>query len=106
MLDFNKSDVGFLQVGCRILVGRMAYFYKSDVGCRMVPIRNPLKINGTPCFEIIENFSTTSVIFRLMRDHVKQPFPRDLKSRQIFNWFFFSFFPATGSRIDHWIQIP
>ena len=37
MLDFNKSDVGFLQVGCQILAGRMANFYKSDVECRMAP---------------------------------------------------------------------
>ena len=39
MSDFNKSDVGFLQVGCRILAGRMAYFYKSDVGCRILTSR-------------------------------------------------------------------
>ena len=32
MLDFNKSDVGFLQVGCRIFTSRMSDFYKSDVG--------------------------------------------------------------------------
>ena len=39
MLDFNKSDVGFLQAGCRILAGRMVYFYKSDVGCRILTSR-------------------------------------------------------------------
>ena len=40
MSDFNNSDVGFLQVGCR-----MSDFNKSDVecrifkvGCRMAPI--------------------------------------------------------------------
>ena len=45
MSDFYKSDVGFLQVGCRILTSRMSDFYKSDVecrsfkvGCRMAPI--------------------------------------------------------------------
>ena len=40
MSDFYKSDVGFLQVGCRILTSRMSDFYKSavgflHVGCRM-----------------------------------------------------------------------
>ena len=30
MSDFNKSNVGFQQVGCRILTSRM-----SDVGCRI-----------------------------------------------------------------------
>ena len=43
--DFCTPDVGFLQVGCRILKSRMSDFYKSDVecrifkvGCRMAPI--------------------------------------------------------------------
>ena len=55
MSDFNKSNVGFQQVGCRILTSRMSdvgcriltsrmsHFYKLDVGflqvgCRMAPI--------------------------------------------------------------------
>ena len=32
MSDFYKSDVGFLQVGCRISTSRMSDFYESDVG--------------------------------------------------------------------------
>ena len=45
MSDFYKSDVAFLQVGCRIFTSRMSDFNKSDggcrifkVGCRMAPI--------------------------------------------------------------------
>ena len=34
MSDFNKSNVGFQQVGCRILTSRM-----SDVGCRILTSR-------------------------------------------------------------------
>ena len=41
MSDFYKSDVGFLQVGCRILTSRMSDFYKSDVGCRMSDFNKP-----------------------------------------------------------------
>ena len=48
-------------------------------------VGNPLEIVGMLRFEIMENLPTQSVIFRLVRDHDKQPFPRDLKSRQIFN---------------------
>ena len=45
MSDFNKWDVGFLQVGCRIFTSRKSDFHNSDVecrifkvGCRMAPI--------------------------------------------------------------------
>ena len=53
MSDFYKSDVGFIQVGCRIFTSRMSDFYKSDVGCRifkvgcrMAPIS--FRTRGTP----------------------------------------------------------
>ena len=32
MSDFNNSDVGLLQLGCRILTTRMSDFNNSDVG--------------------------------------------------------------------------
>ena len=32
MSDFYKSDVRFIQVGCRISTSRMSDFYKSAVG--------------------------------------------------------------------------
>ena len=35
----RMSDVGFLQVGCRILTNRMSDFYKSDVECRIFKVR-------------------------------------------------------------------
>ena len=39
MSDFYKSDVGFLQVGCRISASRMSDFCKSDVGFLQVGCR-------------------------------------------------------------------
>ena len=57
MSDFYKSDVGFLQVGCRILTSRMSDFYKSDVecrsfkvGCRMAPISFRSRAMGNETF--------------------------------------------------------
>ena len=48
MSDVNKpdvgilicwvSDVGFLQVGCRIFASWMSDFYKSHVGCRIFKV--------------------------------------------------------------------
>ena len=39
MSDLYKSDVGFLQVGCRIFTSRMSDFNKSDVGFLQVGCR-------------------------------------------------------------------
>ena len=39
MSDFYKSDVGFIQVGCRIFTSRMSDFNKSDVGFLQVGCR-------------------------------------------------------------------
>ena len=38
---------------------------------------------------LLGNFQDGGLRARLLRDNVKQPFPRDLKSRQIFNYFLF-----------------
>ena len=39
MSDFNKSNVGFQQVGCRIFTSRMSDFNKSNVGFQQVGYR-------------------------------------------------------------------
>ena len=44
MSDFYHSDVGFLQLGCRIFTTRMSDFYNLDVGflqlgCRILTTR-------------------------------------------------------------------
>ena len=38
MSDFNKSNVGFQLVGCRIFTSRMSDLGFLQVGCRMAPI--------------------------------------------------------------------